>query len=77
LGLEVGRAFGYLFDFGDNWLHQINVIAVDEIPGKGRYPKIVAREGKSPPQYPDEDDMDEPDCESEFTQRDLTSYFSR
>jgi hypothetical protein len=56
LGLTVGRAFGYLFDFGDNWLHQINVIAVEDLHnGRGKYPKIVSREGKSPPQYPDID----------------------
>lgn len=73
LGLAVGRAFGYLFDFGDNWLHQINVIAVEEILEKGRYPKTVAREGKSPPQYPDED---EPNYKSKFIQRDLRSYLA-
>jgi hypothetical protein len=52
------------------------VIAVEEISGKGRYPKIVAREGKIPPQYPDEDEMDEPDCESEVIQSDLRSYLA-
>lgn len=56
LGLEVGRAFGYLFDFGDGWLHQINVTAVEETPGKGRYPKIIEKVGKSPPQYIDPDE---------------------
>jgi hypothetical protein len=56
LGLEVGRAFGYLFDFGDEWLHQINITAIEETPGKGRYPKIIEKVGKSPPQYPDEDE---------------------
>ncbi len=56
LGLEVGRAFGYLFDFGDEWLHQINVTAIEEAPEKGRYPKIIEKVGKSPPQYPDEDE---------------------
>ncbi len=55
LGLEVGRAFGYLFDFGDEWLHQINVTAVEEAPDKGRYPKIIEKVGRSPPQYPEED----------------------
>src|SRR5262245_58968738 len=25
LGLELGRSFGYWFDFGDDWWHQINV----------------------------------------------------
>ncbi len=53
LGLKVGRAFGYLFDFGDNWLHQINVIGIENCSGSGKYPKIVARVGKSPSQYPD------------------------
>lgn len=54
LGLTVGRCFGYLFDFGDNWLHQINVMAVEDYHDRReKYPKTVARSGKSPPQYPD------------------------
>ncbi len=56
LGLELGRAFGYRFDFGDDWLHQIDVTAIDDYSGKGKYPKITKKVGKSPPQYPDEDD---------------------
>lgn len=56
LSLEVGRAFGYHFDFGDDWLHQIDVTAIEDYSGKGKYPKITNKVGKSPPQYPDEDD---------------------
>jgi hypothetical protein len=56
LGLEVGRAFGYRFDFGDDWLHQIDVTAIEDYSGKGKYPKITKKARKSPPQYPDEDD---------------------
>lgn len=56
LGLEVGRAFGYRFDFGDDWLHQIDVTGIDDYSGKGKYPKITKKVEKSPPQYPDEDD---------------------
>ncbi|AKB32000.1 putative lexA repressor [Methanosarcina siciliae HI350] len=56
LGLEVGLAFGYRFDFGDDWLHQIDVIAIEDYSGKGKYPKIETKVGKSPPQYPDQDD---------------------
>lgn len=56
LGMEVGRAFGYRFDFGDDWLHQIDVKAIESYSGKGKYPKITKKVGKSPPQYPDEDD---------------------
>ena len=56
LDLEVGRSFGYWFDFGDDWWHQINVEAIDEEVPKGKYPKVTKRVGKSPPQYPDEDE---------------------
>lgn len=51
LGLKVDHSFGYWFDFGDDWYHQINVAAIaDEIPA-GKYPRIIKRTGKSPPQY--------------------------
>jgi hypothetical protein len=52
LGLEVGRAFEYRFDFGDDWLHQISATGIEDYSGKGKYPKIAKRVGKSPPQYP-------------------------
>lgn len=54
LGLEVGRAFGYWFDFGDDWRHEIRVEAIgDAAPKGGRFPKVIARVGESPPQYAD------------------------
>jgi len=56
LGLKVGDAFGYWFDFGDDWMHQINVVATDAHVPPGTYPKVVKRVGASPPQYPDGDD---------------------
>lgn len=56
LELTIDRSFGYWFDFGDDWLHQINVVAIDEKTGSGKYPKIVKRVGDSPPQYPDFDE---------------------
>jgi hypothetical protein len=55
LGLEEGRAFGYRFDFGDEWLHQIDVVGIDENESSEKYPRIIDRTGKSPPQYPDID----------------------
>ena len=55
LGLKVNQAFGYWFDFGDDWWHQINVVAIDDKMPKGKFPKVVKRVGKSPPQYPDEE----------------------
>ena len=54
LRLAVGRSFGYLFDFGDDWQHQINVEAIEEAVPQGQYPKVIQRVGKSPPQYMDE-----------------------
>ena len=56
LGLEVGRSFGYWFDFGDDWWHQINVEAIEDDVPEGKFPKVTKREGKSPPQYADEDE---------------------
>jgi len=56
LELRVDEIFGYWFDFGDDWWHQVTVLAIhDEIP-RGRYPKITERVGESPPQYVDWDE---------------------
>lgn len=55
LGLKVNDVFGYWFDFGDDWWHQITVVAIDEKAGRGRYPKVTRRIGSSPPQYVDWD----------------------
>ena len=56
LGLKVDQSFGYWFDYGDDWWHQIDVVAVDKKVPKGQYPKVTKRVGKSPPQYMDEDE---------------------
>ncbi|MBI3089546.1 MAG: hypothetical protein HYY96_02675 [Candidatus Tectomicrobia bacterium] len=53
LGIEIASAFAYWFDFGDDWWHQVNVVAVDEVAPAGKYPRITQRVGESPPQYPD------------------------
>lgn len=59
LGLKVDDAFGYWFDFGDDWWHQVNVVAIAETAGRGKFPKVVKRVGESPPQYVDWDEEDE------------------
>ena len=59
LGLKDGDPFGYWFDFGDDWYHQVNVVAIEEKAPRGRFPRVTARVGKSPPQYPDAEDDDE------------------
>jgi hypothetical protein len=59
LHLKVGRRFGYWFDFGDDWWHQINVEAIEEKRSRAKFPKVIKRVGKSPPQYVDWDKEDE------------------
>jgi hypothetical protein len=56
LGLKVDEAFGYWFDFGDDWWHQVTVMAIDDHAPAGTYPKVTKRVGKSPPQYGDWDE---------------------
>ena len=58
LGLKVDDAFGYWFDFGDDWWHQINVAAIEEKAGRGKYPRVTKRVGESPPQYVDWEEED-------------------
>lgn len=59
LHLSVGDVFGYWFDFGDDWWHQINVRNIRRTPGSGKYPRITRRIGESPPQYIDPDEEPE------------------
>lgn len=51
LKLKVGDCFGYWFDFGDDWWHQVDVMKIEDESPKGKYPKISNKVGKSPPQY--------------------------
>jgi hypothetical protein len=55
LKLKKDDVFGYWFDFGDDWWHQINVVSVEDRTPEGDYPRVTGRVGKSPPQY----DVDE------------------
>ncbi|MBD1909897.1 plasmid pRiA4b ORF-3 family protein [Leptolyngbya sp. FACHB-16] len=53
LGLEIEEPFGYWFDFGDDWWHQLEITAIAEPQPKVKYPRITQRIGASPPQYAD------------------------
>jgi hypothetical protein len=66
LGLKTRQKFLYLFDFGDEWWHDITVERTDAPAEKGEYPRIVEKHGESPPQYPDFDDDEEEECEDEI-----------
>lgn len=59
LGLRPKQVFLYLFDFGDEWWHDITVEQIDALAQKGKYPKVLEKHGTSPPQYPDGDEDDE------------------
>ncbi len=54
LDLHVGLRFQYLFDFGDQWWHDIEVVAVRVADPAGST-LIVERRGRSPAQYPGAD----------------------
>jgi hypothetical protein len=54
LDLKAERVFGYWFDFGDDWFHQVQVDRIDQAIPTVTYPRVTRRVGKSPPQYCDE-----------------------
>jgi len=53
--LPTGMKLYYLFDFGDNWVFQINKTRhKDKIEQAGVvYPRVIEAKGKNPEQYPD------------------------
>ncbi len=51
LALHPGQKFLYLFDYGDEWWHEIELIGVSEKVPRSNYPRVVKKQGKSPPQY--------------------------
>jgi hypothetical protein len=53
LHLTTQRVFGYWFDFGDDWYHQVQVDRIEQAIPTVAYPRVIKRVGKSPPQYPD------------------------
>ena len=53
LELKPESVFGYWFDFGDDWYHQIQVERIDQAIPTVTYPRGIKRVGKSPPQYSD------------------------
>jgi len=57
LKLSQGKRLLYHFDYGDDHLFDVEVIAVNPAAPKGRYPKVVGRRGRRLEQYPDDDEM--------------------
>jgi hypothetical protein len=59
LKLKPGWKFQYLFDFGDEWWHEVTVESTSEPVGEGEYPRILVKKGDSPAQYSDLDEDDQ------------------
>ena len=55
------KEFLFLFDYGDEWHFGVKLQRVaQQVESGASYPRLVARQGKAPPQYPDpEDDEDD------------------
>ena len=52
IALYGGPKFLYLFDYGDEWWHEVDLLSVTQRVTRASYPKVVKKQGKSPPQYP-------------------------
>ena len=55
----VGHALLFLFDYGDDWFFHVSLTGTATKQAKVRYPRVVARKGDAPPQYPDPDEVEE------------------
>ena len=51
IALYGGPKILYLFDYGDEWWHEVKLISVTERVTRASYPRVVKKQGKSPPQY--------------------------
>ena len=74
LKLKVNDLFGYWFDFGDDWWHQVQVLGITDDFPPDDYPFVSDWEGESPPQYADfendenydfEDDLDDSELDDD------------
>ncbi|AQY51471.1 Plasmid pRiA4b ORF-3-like protein [Listeria weihenstephanensis FSL R9-0317] len=45
--LEKGMIFQYIYDFGDDWIHDINVVEIED-NYKANYPEVLSFEGGYP-----------------------------
>ena len=60
LDLDEKDKFYYLFDFGDEWWHELSILKIADAAGSKGYPKTTKKIGDSPEQYADyEDDYDD------------------
>ena len=53
---KVGTKMTFLYDYGDNWQFQIELIGRNRKAPGVRYPRMLKAIGTAPEQYPDPDD---------------------
>jgi len=63
LGLYKGKKILYLFDYGDSWEFQVQLLAIDENEKEIKKPKITESKGEAPSQYHYEEDDEDFDDE--------------
>jgi hypothetical protein len=51
LALNPKKKFLYLFDFGDEWWHSVQLLGIRQEEPKGKYPRVIESQGEAPPQY--------------------------
>lgn len=56
LKLEPRKRFLYLFDYGDELLHDVWLVSVGAVEPRVKYPRVVKAHGDAPPQYPSYED---------------------
>ncbi len=53
---KVGKKMLFVFDYGDEWCFQVELVKLGgKIPGR-RYPRLLVTSGDAPEQYPDMDE---------------------
>lgn len=57
LPLKLKGQFEYLFDYGDEWWHEITLTEIQPLQNEVIYPIIIESRGDSPAQYPDDEDV--------------------
>lgn len=55
----IGHTMVFLFDYGDEWRFRMSLRATGAKIAKVRYPRVVAKHGDAPPQYPDPDELED------------------
>jgi len=66
----------FLFDYGDEWLFEIEVVNIGEGEKGTKYPCVVKSSGTAPPQYPDYDEEEEEEEDEEEEDEEETGISS-